>query len=52
MLDKQKERSVDVPREFRSYQKDTTEGKWNRAPSTVSNDARNRLIYSSNFKIE
>lgn len=52
MLDAEKGRSMDVPREFASYRKDVNENKWSRAPSNVSTEARNRLIYSSGFKIE
>lgn len=52
MMDADKGRNADVPREFASYRKDTLDNKWNRAPSNVSTEARNRLIYSSNFKIE
>ena len=52
MMDADKGRSLDVPREFLSYKKDVNENKWNRAPSNVSTEARNRLLYQSNFKLE
>lgn len=52
MLNADKGRSVDVPKEFSSYRKDVNENKWNRTPSNVSTEARNRLIYQSNFKLE
>ena len=52
MMDKEKGRSVDLPDGFSSHQKDSYEGKWTRRPSQVSTDARNRLLYQSNFKLE
>ena len=52
MMDAEKGRDMSVPKEFQSYRKDANENRWNRAPSTVSMEARNRLIYSSNFKLE
>ena len=36
MMDSDKGRTVDVPREFSSHRKDVNENKWSRAPSTVS----------------
>ena len=52
MLDAEKGRSTDLPDGFNSIKKDCYEGKWSRAPSQVSNEARNRLLYQSNFKLE
>ena len=49
MMDADKGRSVDLPDGFRSHHKDCYEGKWNRTPSQVSTEARNRLLYQSNF---
>ena len=51
MMDKDKGRDTDVPKEFTSYRKGGNETTWNRAPSTVSNEARNRIVYKSNFTL-
>ena len=42
----------EVPREFRSYHKGHREQNQHRTPSQVSMEARSKLIYSSNFKLE
>ena len=49
MMDAEKGRTVDMPQGYRSHHKDVNENKWTRTPSQVSTDARNRLLYSSNF---
>ena len=51
MMDKDKGRDTDVPREFGSYRKGGNEDPWNRRPSNVSQEARNRIVYQSNFKL-
>ena len=52
MLDADKGRKMETQNGFNTNRKDVNEGKWNRAPSNVSMEARNRLIYQSNFKLE
>lgn len=52
MMDMDKGRKPDVPREFINYRKDVNENKWSRAPSNVSTEGRNRMLYQSNFKLE
>ena len=49
MMDADKGRSAEVPKEFASYRKDVNENKWNRTPSNVSQEARNRFFYQTNF---
>lgn len=52
MLDADKGRAVEVPRAYISHRKDVNENKWTRTPSSVSTEARNRLLYTSGFKLE
>ena len=51
MMDHDKGRKVDVPKEFASYRKDSTCDHFSRKPTSTSTDARNRLLYQSNFTI-
>ena len=52
MMDADKGRTMEAQSGFNNNRKDVNENKYSRAPSNVSMEARHRLIYSSNFKLE